>query len=219
MTPTSCATFIWIRRCVACLFIVQLAAACQREAGAQGYQVVREPLGPIECFNIVMGQQLSEQSSLELCTGAISDAPGRCYAQALNEFRGMSSQQVQQLCTRATSTEPVSCFRRLAATEDLTIQQMIDYCAVYCPVGPPPPQSSSSVCLADAMEHTDLALQTAGELCLGSSDSGPVRCFIAGQALQRVADSSLVSLCRQRIYCQYPGGSTTVGAGGYGAGY
>jgi hypothetical protein len=206
-----------VRSSIACLFIIHLAAGCQRNADAQ--EIRRDYLGPIQCFNIVQAKQLSEQSSLELCTGAISDAPGRCYAQALDQFQELSSQQVQQLCTRATSTEPVECYRRLDATEDLTEQQMIEYCAVYCPVGPPPPQSSSSLCLSQAMETTDLALQSAGELCFGSSTAGPVQCFLAGQNLYKVADSSLISLCRERVYCQYPGGSTTLGAGGYNSGY
>jgi hypothetical protein len=200
-----------------CLFIVPLAAACQRTADAQSIQ--RDYLGPIQCLTIVMDRQLSEQSALELCTGAISDAPGRCYAQALDRYQELSSQQIQQLCTRATSTEPVDCYGRLDATEELTEQQMIDYCAMYCPVGPPPPQSSSSQCLAQAVENTDLSLQMAGDLCFGSSTAGPVQCFVAGQNLQRIADSSLITLCRERVYCQYPGGSTYLGAGGAYSGY
>ena len=42
---------------------------------------------------------------------------------------------------------------------------MLDYCGATCPIGPPPPQSASPACLSAAIESTDLALQTAGELC------------------------------------------------------
>lgn len=209
MTPPSYATVVLLRRFAACLFIVSLAAACQREASAQAIR--RDPLGPIGCFNIVDDLQLSEDSAVRLCSGAISDAPGHCYAQAIDRFHELSQQKVLDLCARATSTEPAECYGRLAATGELTEDQIIAYCTVFCPIGPPPPESSSPSCLSDAVNLTDLALQSAGELCLGSSSSGPVQCFLAGQNMQQVADTKLIDLCAEVQQCQYYGGygSTT----------
>jgi len=191
-------------------------AACQREAGAQ--VVERDPLGPVRCFTLTTDRQLSQQSALELCGGQPTDAPGRCYATGLDRAPGLSSQQIQQLCTVATSLAPLECYLRLDADGILTDQQMLDYCGATCPIGPPPPQSASPACLSAAIESTDLALQTAGELCANSSSAGPVRCYLAADALQTLTETQLVQLCAEQYQCQYSYGGPTGGyapSGGY----
>lgn len=209
---TSAPSLVALRRVVVCLFFVQLAAACQREASAQAIR--RDPLAPVGCFQIVDRLQLAEDNAILLCQGAFNDAPGRCYAQAVDRFHELSQQQVLNLCARATSTEPIDCYARLDATGELTSSQIIAYCTVFCPVGPPPPEASSPDCLSDAVNLTDLSLQNAGELCVGSSSSAPVQCFLAGQNLQQLSDSKLIDLCAQLQQCQYAGGSVSPQYGG-----
>ncbi len=177
-----------------------LSTACGRNASAQNEL---DPLSPVQCFQIVDAKNLSNQSALELCAGAISDAPGRCYAEAIDQLHSLSSQQIMQLCQSATSMDPIACYARLDAIGTLTGDQMIGYCTTACPVGPPPPESSSPACLGTAVERTQLALQTAGELCLGSRSAGPVDCYLAGRELQTLADSQLVQLCAETTRCQY----------------
>ena len=187
-------------RCVVVIALLVAGAACKRQAVAQ---VMRDPLGPVQCFEIVDAKQLSEQSGIELCTAALSDAPGRCYAQAVDEFHELSTQKILQLCSRATSTEPVACYARLAATGVLTEDQMIAYCTTTCALGPPPPEASNAACLSEAMSRTNLSLQLAGELCDRAASAGPVQCLLAGQDLHKIADSSLITLCAESRRCQY----------------
>lgn len=179
--------------------LVLAAAACQREAAAQ---VTRDPLAPVRCYSIAIARQLSSDSALQLCGGVPSDGPGRCYATGLDLAPTLSSQQLLQLCASATSTEPISCFLRLDAEGDLTDDQQVRYCETRCPLGPPPPEASSAACLARALD-TDLADQTAGELCRGSSSDGPVQCYLAGDDFEQLTDSQLVVLCAESRQCQY----------------
>lgn len=198
-------------KAVPALLFALVAASCQREAAAQ-QAVERDPLGPVRCFTITTDRQLSEQSAIQLCAGMPNDAPGRCYSLGLDEAPGLSSQQLQQLCSAASDVDPLRCYQRLDAEGSLTDQQIIDYCRTTCPVGPPPPQASSPACLASALRDTQLALQTAGELCVNSSSAGPVACYLAGEDLQTLTDSQLVQLCAEQFQCQYYNAAPT---GGY----
>ncbi len=166
-------------------------------------QVRRDSLGPVRCFELVDAAQLAEQSAISLCAGAISEAPGRCYAVGIDEFHELSSQKVQQLCVAATSLEPLECYGRLSTEGVLTEDQIISYCATTCPVSPPPPQSSDPACLQEALDRTDLSLQSAGELCADSSSAGPVACYVAGDAIETLADTQLIQLCAEQVRCQY----------------
>jgi hypothetical protein len=177
-----------------------LAVACEGRSSAQ---VVRDPLGPVQCFRIADGKNLAEQSSIQMCAGALSAAPGQCYAAAIEQFHELSSQQIVELCTGATNLTPLSCYAHLATENYLTEGQIIAYCATACPLGPPPPQASSPACLEAAVDRTGLSLQSAGELCLGSHSAGPVQCFVAGLDLHKVAESKLVELCRESLHCQF----------------
>lgn len=203
---------------LAILVSVLVGAACeQRVASAQ---VTVEPMAPIYCYQIATTAQLDEDHAVALCSAALTDAPGRCFAQALNQFHKLSQQQILQLCNAATSTQPISCFAQLDAQGTLTEGQMIAYCTTTCSLGPPPPQAASPACLDQALEYTNLALQTAGQLCTRSRDAGPVQCFLGGIALQTLAETKIVDLCAQTSRCQYEYGGGTAGApGGGGYGY
>jgi hypothetical protein len=176
-----------------------VAAGCQGSAHAQTYD---DPLGPIRCFNLADAAELASQSAIELCSGALSDAPGRCYVQADDTLQELSSQKVLQLCGRATSLDPLACYERLDATGTLTEDQILAYCTTSCAVGPPPAQVSDPACMEVALDRADLALESAGELCAFSRSDGPAQCFIAGQDTE-LADSSLIQLCAESTRCQY----------------
>jgi hypothetical protein len=180
--------------------LILLAAACQGGALAQ---TTSDPLGPVRCYEIADAAQLAGDSAIQLCAGALSDAPGRCYAGAIDRFHGLSTQEVLQLCHGATSLEPLSCFAHLDATHELTEDQMIEYCTTACPLGPPPSEVASPACLEVAMHRTGLALQSAGELCAASRSAGPAFCYVDGQKLHGVAESKLVALCTEANRCQY----------------
>lgn len=142
-------------------------------------------------------------SGIQLCAGALSDAPGRCYSESVDRFHELSDAKVLQLCTGATSTEPARCYAALRARGTYTEDQMVTYCATRCAIAPPPPQVSDPACLNQAITRTNLALQAAGQLCLGASSTGPVECFLAGQRIHKLADSTLVFMCAESTGCQY----------------
>ncbi len=182
------------------LLLVLMAAACQRAADAQ---VTRDSLGPIQCVSILEARQIALQTAIELCAGAISAAPGECFAVADDRVPTLATSKAVTLCAQATSTEPIECFMDLDAQGVFTEDQMITYCRTTCAVGPPPPEVSSSACISAARTETNLSLQSAGELCVRASSAGPVQCFLAGQELHTIADNQLVALCRETFQCQY----------------
>lgn len=161
-----------------------------------------EAPAPIGCFRIVENRGVASQTGLDLCAGASTDAPGACYAAAL-DINVLSSQQMLQLCTRATSLDPLQCYKLLDDRGDLTNDQIIRYCAATCPVGPPPAQSADPWCVEDALERTSLTTQMVGELCRASRSAEPVACYVAGAATSALTESQLVSLCAETWSCQY----------------
>jgi hypothetical protein len=182
--------------------LLSAAASCKQEAQAQA-QVAYDPLGPIYCYQIADAAQLDIDHAVQLCSAALSDAPGRCYAVSLDRFHELSSQKILQLCRAATSLAPVGCYARLDTLGTLTEDQMVAYCTTACSLGPPPAQVASPACLDAAVRYTNLSLQSAGELCQASRSAGPVQCFMAGLQLQEVAESKLIQLCAEARRCQY----------------
>lgn len=180
-----------------------LAAACQREAAAQ--QAPSDPLGPVYCFQAVtaIGVSLAESDAITLCGGAINAGPAQCFIGAA-QF-DLSEQQREQLCYRTTSTQPVGCVANLAATNQFTDQQMIDFCSSQCAAGPPPPQTSNAGCVDVAINRAGLSLQKAGQLCFGARSAGPGYCFIAGGNTSSLSGDQLIDLCADTTHCQYPG--------------
>jgi hypothetical protein len=188
---------------IATLLAAMIAAAgCQRPAEAQ--EVTRDPLGPLRCYQLADDAELASDTAIDLCAGALSDAPGGCYLRAVDQFPSVATQKLQILCAGATSLEPLACFTQLDAQEELTEDQMVTYCATACPLAPPPPEASSAACLDLALEQTELTLQQAGELCALSSSAGPVQCYLAGDANNpELSDSNLIRLCAEQFGCQY----------------
>lgn len=176
------------------------APGCQQDVSAQ---VPYEPLGPVQCYQLATDAELASDNAVQLCAAALTDAPGRCYAVAIDQFRELASQKILSLCRAATSLEPISCYARLDALGTLTEDQMVDYCTTRCSLGPPPAQVASPACLDAAVRYTNLSLQSAGELCEASRSAGPVQCFIAGDNLHYLAESTLVALCAEARRCQY----------------
>lgn len=202
MTSSTAIVRFGVLRSIAIATLLTLtAASCHREAGAQAS---RDSLGPVRCFAILDDLEIASETALQLCAGAPSDAPGRCFARGTSELPEVSTQQLAQLCTAATSTEPITCYAHLDAEETLTIDQMIAYCATTCPLGPAPPQAADPDCLTLALDGTELSLQSAGELCAGASSAGPARCFAQGDDFE-LTDSQLVRLCAEtsQAQCQY----------------
>ena len=198
-----------MRTFIALLFIV----GCK--ASAQG--IPDDPLGPVRCFEIVDAKQLASDSAYQLCAGARSDAPGRCYATAIDQLHYFSEQQILQLCANATDLQPLACAQHLDASGELTEDQTVQFCATRCAIGPPPTQVSNAACLSVATNQANLALQTAGELCTGARSAGPAQCFLEGSKINHLASSKLVDMCAESHSCQYV--SSSGAAGGYGPGY
>lgn len=155
---------------------------------------------------------LDEDHAIQLCQGALNEIPGRCYEQASNEFTTFSTQQLMGLCGGTTSLEPLACIGRLVAVGTMSEDQMVNYCAAACPLGPPPPENSSAQCQAVALERANLPHQTAAELCTNARSVGPALCFMSGRGLHTISDSKLVKLCAEYRRCQYVTGPA---GGGY----
>lgn len=165
-------------------------------------QVLREPLGPLQCFEIADTEGLASTMAIELCAGAISAAPGQCLAIAEDQDV-LSTLQIVDLCANATSIEPVACFGRLQADWDLTNEQMIEYCGTRCPLGPAPPEVTNASCLIAATENTNLTYTMAEQLCLRAQSTAPVECFVAGEDATELTYDQLVDLCAETRSCQY----------------
>jgi hypothetical protein len=184
--------------CVLVLLAPLLGTGCQRVAGAQSADPA---LGPIGCYEVV-ADILASTTGLQLCTAATSAAPGRCFLDASTQTDLTTSQMVT-LCRGATSLDPLLCFEHLDEDGTLTNEQILDYCAMRCPIGPAPAQSSSSWCVAEGLERTNLAAQMVGELCINSHSAAPVECYMRGTNTTSLTTSQLVTLCAQRFSCQY----------------
>jgi hypothetical protein len=178
-----------------------LATACRRNAVAQTADTAA--LGPIACFEVVDALGIASSTGLQLCTRATSSAPGDCFAAASARLPGLATSDLVNLCHGATTLETVECYESLYAQGGLTEQQVIGYCAMTCPLGPAPPQSSSAACVREGLDRTQLADQMIGELCSRSRSAMPVSCYLQGEASTQLSDSQLVELCTQNFSCQY----------------
>jgi hypothetical protein len=181
-----------------CLLLLVLTS-CKREALAQNADPA---LGPIACFEQVSGL-VASQTGIELCRAATSATPGQCFVEASRRATELTTNEVVVLCAGATSLDPLDCYERLQARGTVTENQAIGYCAPQCPIGPAPAESSSAACIGDALDRTELAEQTAGELCRSSRSALPVECYLRGETSTQLSDSQLVDLCQQNYSCQY----------------
>jgi hypothetical protein len=176
-----------------------LLGACQRKAVAQA---VDPALGPIGCYEYTE-DLIASTTGLDLCTAATSSAPGACFIEATQRNSDLTTDQKVRLCRGATSFETLQCFENLEADGTLTNDQVLDYCAMTCPLGPAPPQSSSAACVDEGLELTQLATQQVGELCFNSHSAGPVYCYMRGRETTQLTNGQLIQLCAQRYSCQY----------------
>jgi hypothetical protein len=173
--------------------------------GCQGKAIAQQPdpaLGPIMCFEFT-SDLLASETGLELCTAATSSTPGACFMEATRRHGDLTTVQKVRLCRGATSFDTIECFEHLEADGTLTNDQILDYCAMTCPLGPAPPQSSSAACVDEGLERTQLATQQVGELCFNSRSAGPVFCYLRGTESTQLTNSQLIQLCAQRFSCQY----------------
>lgn len=123
--------------------------------------------------------------------------------EATRRIGDLTTNQMLTLCRGATNLETVVCYEHLDEEGSLTNEQILDYCSMRCPLGPAPPQSASSACVAEGLDRTNLAAEMVGELCVNSQSASPVDCFLRGTATTQLTTNQLVGLCAQRFSCQY----------------
>ncbi len=181
------------------LLVATLGAGCQGKARAQPAESAS---APIECYEVV-ADLVASTTGVDLCTSATSRMPGECFVAAMNRHDDLATDESVMLCRGATSFQPLLCFEELEADGTLTNDQMISYCAMQCPIGPAPAQSSSPACVQEGLERTDLSAQMVGELCIASHSAAPVDCYLRGDTTTQLTTGQLVYLCAQRYSCQY----------------
>jgi hypothetical protein len=82
--------------------------------------------GRMACADLAYSGPFSREESVELCAGAINDAPARC---ALRAYRGpLSKEETVSLCRRAYSEGPVECLE-LAYRGPFSKEESILLCA------------------------------------------------------------------------------------------
>jgi hypothetical protein len=188
-----------MKSALSCAVLALAAASCEQSSA----QIATDPYGPVRCWVLAWQRGLDEDHAIQLCQGALNAVPGQCYSEAADRLTTLSTQQIMTLCIGTTSLEPLSCFGRLAAMGTMTEDQMINYCATACALGPPPAQTSSAQCQAIAVERANLPHQTAQQLCQNARSAGPALCFLSGRGLHTISDSKLVTLCADYGRCQY----------------
>ena len=129
--------------------------------------------------------------------------PGECFVAATNRHSDLTTSQMVTLCRGATSFETLVCYETLDADGSLTQDQILNYCATQCALGPAPAQSSSPACVQEGLDRTDLSAQMVGELCIASHSAAPVDCYLRGDSTTQLTTGQLVYLCGQKYSCQY----------------
>jgi DNA-binding transcriptional regulator YdaS (Cro superfamily) len=171
---------------VASLAVVRLAA---QPAGGGSLPA------PIDCF--LSATNLDNASAKQLCIGATSAAPARCFVDAAATGYVTQAQAVQ-LCAAAVSDEPVRCLARLRATSGYVTADIIKYCAALRWPMVAQPTTGSPACI-DAATTTGLADTQVQDVCRGSKSAEPAHCVQRGRLLTGLADADLVDLCVQAV--------------------
>ena len=152
-------------------------------------------LAPVLCYEgAETGENLARLSALQLCVGAVSDAPARCSADASAQG-SFADSQVVRLCTMATSTDPAECARRLADTTALPATTIVQYCAANPWPVVPALGSGDPACIEAALDRVGLPQLDASRLCAGSGSDAPVACFEWGDDRLAIANADLITLC------------------------
>jgi hypothetical protein len=154
-----------------------------------------DPYAPIRCYDRVdRVENLEHLKAMELCTGAVSEAPADCYsdAEALLQF---VDDDIVRMCRMATSRAPAECAAHLDETTPLVEQEIVDYCAALQWPLVAPPTGGTPECVEAALDRTTLTENRALQLCRGSSTPDPVDCFITGDNQLNLTEDDLVQLC------------------------
>lgn len=109
------------------LLLLTLGAAACAKADAQAVQQA-DPLGPIRCYVVADRAGLTNSSAQQLCAGAQSDAPARCF-QAADAGNQLSESQAMTLCYGATSDAPAQCAAQLALDNRSANQTIVNQCS------------------------------------------------------------------------------------------
>jgi hypothetical protein len=178
----TCMTGSWAALCIA---TVAYAQPPQRRAA--------DPRAPVQCFVQADGAGLTEAGAAQLCSGASSAAPARCYEAARQEL-GITEHEGVLLCRMATSLAPARCAIQLDDRGVLDNGSLVSYCAaaggaLVAPSGPGSPE-----CLTQAIDE-GLASTGAIRLCRGSASSAPAICYAWGRDNATISDVNLVELC------------------------
>lgn len=154
----------------ACFLLAAAIAgsACSKAAEAQAEPAPEaDPVGPIRCYTVAEGR-LASLTARQLCAGAQSDAPARCFAQ-VEAANQLSQSQALALCYGATSTEPAACAAQAAADGKLANQTIVQSCAA----GGGAVKTSADVpaCIAEGRSALRLSDFELTELCAPGSTS------------------------------------------------
>ncbi|MGE0549981.1 MAG: hypothetical protein AB7O24_22855 [Kofleriaceae bacterium] len=180
----------------AALLVIVLVACCTGSpAFAQSAQ--GDPIAPIRCHQLAAEAGLSDADAIQLCVGASSEAPARCFAQATDQA-GASSFEAIRLCRLTRSTAPATCATQLADTTALDTRQRISYCAAYEGPVAAPLGAGSPECLQQALAETALSDHQAAQLCRGSASTAPIECLAWGDDTTALSTRELVELCAPR---------------------
>jgi hypothetical protein len=153
-------------------------------------------LGPVRCYEAAADTlQLEHLKAKQLCTGATSVAPARCFDEATDRVLGMTDLQAVRLCQTATSSAPALCAERLDDTTDLGASTIVTYCAALRWSLLPAGSSGSPACIEAALDRTLLTDYEAARLCAGSATTAPVACYELGDDQTALSDADIVDLC------------------------
>jgi hypothetical protein len=171
---------------VGLLVVVRLAAQPASDGPAPA---------PIECF--LSATNLDNASAKQLCIGATSVAPARCFVDSTS-LGYVTQAQAVQLCAAAVSDEPVRCLAQLRATSGYVTADIIKYCAALRWPMVAQPTTGSPACI-DAATTTGLSDTQVQDVCRGSRSAEPAHCVQRGRSLTGLADADLVDLCTQTV--------------------
>jgi len=175
--------------CLVCLVVGMLGGVASAQPAP-----LADPLGPVRCFANADNQLVARFDAIQLCTGAINEAPANCY-KAAETALDLSNRELVRLCEYATSTAPASCAAQIADTTDHGNSDIAEYCAARQWPTANLPTSGSPDCVDEALARTQLWNDDALRLCRGSDSTGPIECYAWGRTNLNLSDENLIQLC------------------------
>jgi hypothetical protein len=189
------AVWLFVAVAVVVLVLIVTRRLGDRRASAQTAADSQQasPLAPVECYRAASGR-LDTQAAKQLCTGARSDTPARCFAEIVGPL-GMTDYTAVVLCAGAESDAPAGCARTLHATTGLGDQDIAAFCAARQWPVVAPSTAGSPECVTDALDRTALGDLDAVRLCRGATSNGPVACYQQARTDTALNDHDAVELC------------------------